>query len=528
MGKCQKIGLYARTLRHLRPIQITNRIKRKLIPAKVDTSAAPEVRALHCSDFQFIVRPKSVLGANKFSILNREETLSFPRDWNNGNLPKLWLYNLHYFDGLLNDDTQTELKEALIEEWIEGNPAGQGNGWEPYPNALRIVNWIKWALAGNRLSENAIQSLAVQARYLSETLEYHLLGNHLFVNVKALVFAGCFFEGAEADRWLNVGLKQLIREVSEQFLTDGGHFELSPTYHALLTEDLLDLINVLRVCSKEIPDNWTKTVAKALEWLNVVTHPNGYPPFFNDAAYGISPLMVELSNYSAKLSIKRQFNPLEGTVFLQKSGYFRHYDQCYSVFGDVGEIGSSYQPAHVHCDMLSFELHVQGRPVIVNTGTSTYDVGPLRSFQRSTEAHNTVQIGDLQQSEIWAGFRVGRRAKIDKRRVGEGYIEASHDGYKSMGAIHRRRFEFLDKEFHIIDEMVGFDGLAISRIHFHPDIVPTLDGDKVLTGQGILHFKNAHSIKLKDYDFAPEFNKKYPAKVLEIEFSESLKTFIRF
>ena len=37
----------------------------------------------------------------------------------------------------------------------------------------------------------------------------------------------------------------LRRELPEQFLHDGGHFERSPMYHALLTHGLLDLVNVL-------------------------------------------------------------------------------------------------------------------------------------------------------------------------------------------------------------------------------------------------------------------------------------------
>ncbi|MEA3240464.1 MAG: hypothetical protein U9P37_02635 [Pseudomonadota bacterium] len=54
---------------------------------------------------------------------------------------------------------------------------------------------IKWSLAGNELSREALQSLAIQVRYLRKRLEYHLLGNHPFANGKALVFAGLFLLG---------------------------------------------------------------------------------------------------------------------------------------------------------------------------------------------------------------------------------------------------------------------------------------------------------------------------------------------
>ena len=84
----------------------------------------------------------------------------------------------------------------LIGKWIEENPPGMGNGWEPYPLSLRIINWIKWVLDRYGLPDEALYSLAVQTRYLFKKLEYHLLGNHLYVNAKALVFAGLFFDGS--------------------------------------------------------------------------------------------------------------------------------------------------------------------------------------------------------------------------------------------------------------------------------------------------------------------------------------------
>src|SRR5205085_8722772 len=133
---------------------------------------------------------------------------------------------------------------SLQQCWIDENPPAVGVGWEPYPTSLRIVNWIKWALAGNRMNDKAIASLAVQVRFLSQNLEQHLLGNHLLANAKALVFAGLFFEGDEAVSWLRTGLRLLAREIPEQVLPDGGHFERSPMYHSAILEDMLDLCNV--------------------------------------------------------------------------------------------------------------------------------------------------------------------------------------------------------------------------------------------------------------------------------------------
>ena len=63
-------------------------------------------------------------------------------DWNAAERDKLWLYNLHYFDDLnaAQANQRTVWHRALIDRWIADNPPGQGNGWEPYPTSLRIVN----------------------------------------------------------------------------------------------------------------------------------------------------------------------------------------------------------------------------------------------------------------------------------------------------------------------------------------------------------------------------------------------------
>src|SRR5690606_24123414 len=113
-----------------------------------------------------------------------------------------------------------------------------GTGWEPYPTSRRIVRWIQWARsgaarAGGAPSRALLDSLATQARWLARRLEWHLLGNHLWSNAKALIHAGCFFAGAEADAWRARGERILEHQLAEQVLGDGGHFELSPMYHAL-------------------------------------------------------------------------------------------------------------------------------------------------------------------------------------------------------------------------------------------------------------------------------------------------------
>ncbi|MEZ5757429.1 MAG: alginate lyase family protein [Emcibacteraceae bacterium] len=515
--------LYFYTLRHLKLIQLINRFTRRLFSVKVDASSAPSYQISSPYGHKIIKKHRVFIPGSNYNILNLTKKLSFPEGWNDHNIPKLWLYNLHYFDGLLNDETPNSLKQTLINLWIEQNPPGKGNGWEPYPISLRIVNWIKWNLSGNKLYDQAIQSLAIQTRYLIGTLEFHLLGNHLFANAKALIFSGLFFEGKEADNWYQQGYRILQEQIPEQFLKDGAHFELSTTYHATLTEDLLDIIQLLKLNNMEIPTTWQLAAKNAVQWLIYMTRPDGNPPLFNDAAYGISPKLDELLIVYHSMGLGEVSNLETGMTDLPESGYFRFEGENYSFFGDAGQIGPDYIPGHAHCDMLNFELFAHGIPIIVDTGTSTYELGERRNLERSTVSHNTVQIDNFEQSEIWGAFRVARRARIIKREVNNYNVSAEYFIYKSKKIRHKREFYF-DKGFVKLIDKVQNSNIATARIHFHPNILVSIEENVINAGPIKIEFEGDISINIKEYEYAPKFNNLIPAKVLEITFIKQLTT----
>jgi len=178
---------------------------------------------------------QSILSANRVVFLNKQATVEAGIDWNSSEYSKLWLYNLHYFDDLSACHYQSRelLHYQFIDRWIEENPPCIGNGWEPYPLSLRLVNWVKWFSKKDTVDAKYLSSIAQQSQALMQQIEYHILGNHLFANAKALTFVGAFLTGQQADKCLQKGLELLDHELQEQFLTDGAHFELSPMYHCI-------------------------------------------------------------------------------------------------------------------------------------------------------------------------------------------------------------------------------------------------------------------------------------------------------
>lgn len=477
-----RTGRLTRTVQYLRASQITNRIARRIKPAPKLDGPMPTIRpAVHRWE-RCTGRTASLVSPNRFRFLALEGGLEEALGWNDPAHSKLWLYNLHYFDDCLAEgaDERVAWHRELITRWISENPPMVGNGWEPYTISRRIVNWIAWQLGGNELPDSAAESLAQQARALAGSLEYHLLGNHILANAKALVFAGAFFEGAEANRWLQLGLAILASEIPEQVLEDGGHFELSPMYHALILEDLIDLVQLQRIfpglAEPAQQQRWRDAAAAMLDWLAAMSHPDGNVAFFNDAAIGQARRHADLVAYANRFGILGSMG-LPASVHLCHSGYLRLSAGPWVAFLDAAQVGASYIPGHAHADTLSLELSFDGQRFITNRGISTYATGSVRDAERGTASHATVEIDGKDSSEVWAGFRVGRRARpaVTKAVLGPetAMARVSHDGYRFLAGspVHERKLEVRSDGVAITDRIIGSGRHeATGRFPLHPSV----------------------------------------------------------
>jgi uncharacterized heparinase superfamily protein len=472
-------GVWWRTLKHLKLRQVTGRVRFRLARPRVDPSPAPTRREFGGEWLAPARRPAILEPPAKLRVLNCRYDID-ARGWDDPAADKLLRYNVHYFDDLCADGAaeRRDAQRALLLRWIAENPAGHGTAWEPYPTSLRIVNWVKWFLGGVDAPPAAQHSLAIQARWLRSRLEIHLLGNHLFANAKALMFAGAWFAGDEAAEWYRCGLSILDDEMPEQILTDGGQFERSPMYHALALEDVLDLLNLARSNPRglgphaEFERGLRENAERMLYWARCMLLGDGRIGLFNDAAEGIAPAHAELERYAGALGVAAPSPQPESVISLPASGYLRVARGRALALLDVAPVGPDYLPAHAHADTLSFELSLGARPLIVNGGTSCYGLGARRAQERSTAAHSTVEISGENSSEVWGGFRVGRRAR-PSRPVVEGWnIRCSHDGYRFLpGApVHSRAWRFLDDQLVVEDAVSPALGPAIARYHLAPGL----------------------------------------------------------
>ncbi|HYM13193.1 MAG TPA: alginate lyase family protein [Bryobacterales bacterium] len=459
------LAAYWYSLRCLRPEQILGRLHYRL--AWQLYPRFPSLARLACGRAALSARPRPGFSCPPRPVPRTVVSPAEPIDWNPPNTPLLARFHLHYFDWAAA--AEPALLARQVENWIRSNPPGAWPGWHPYPTSLRIVNWIRAFSSTLAPAPNMVASLATQAAFLAANLEFHLGGNHLLENARALLAAGLYFDGASAARWKTTGLHLLRREFTAQILPDGGHFERSPWYHASMTALVEDSIHLLAANGCEVPPELVSAAARMTRFYRALRHPDGRLPLFHDA------LDTETSDPPAA----------GGLVSFPASGYYILDTAHGRLIADYGAPADCYNPAHQHAGIFSFEASGGPRRVVTDFGTPTYEPGPARDRLRSTAAHNTVCVDGRDQFQVWAAFRVGRRARVgpveERRQPQFHFLSAAHDGYHHLGVEHRRSIVSIpDAGWLIVDDLAGRGSHRLeSFVHLAPGITPEIRAGRV-------------------------------------------------
>ena len=508
------LSQYYHTLRYLKPRQIVFRVyyslRRSIRNAtgfRYDLQKKPS-----CQRFLHLIPslPAQVTwvpASNTFSFLQVSHVFGNHVDWSIKRFGKLWSYNLHYFEYLFNPSVSKEAGLALIQDFILRLPENP-EALEPYPTSLRIIFWCRF-LSSHQIESTEIDaSLYAQAYILADQVEYHLLGNHYLENGFGLLFAAYRYEDKHLYR---KAYNIIYRELNEQILPDGGHFERAPMYQQIILYRVLDCLNLVRhnadFGKPDFRSFLEKKAADMVGWLQEITFSNGDIPLLNDSARGIAPDTIALHDYAKNLGVTPHRTPL------RESGYRKLAVAPFELVADAGDVGPDYIPGHAHSDTLSFELYINGCPFIVDTGISTYEKNKRRQYERSTAAHNTVQAGPFEQTEVWGGFRVARRARPLILKDEPELLAAAHTGYDHLGIRHRRTFIVEKEAVRIEDEVVSLNSTPIESfvyqayLHFMEGIQVTKNEDDSLeTPLASVCFQGATKVDIQPYYYAPAFN----------------------
>ena len=262
-------------------------------------------------------------------------------------------------------------------------------------------------------------------------------------------------------------------------MPDGAHHEIAPLYHALMLEDVLDMINIAESFAIAPPRGTREIVPRALAYLQHVTHPDGALGHFHDTTQHIAPSTTALAAYAKRLGLEAEETPLEHAIMrIEKRGW------C--VLFDAASHGPSYQPGHTHAGFLSTEISYENERLFINQGTSSYARDARRQYERSTKAHNTLELDGRNSCDVWASFRIGKRAALygSRQRIDEGdkiIASATHNGYRPI--IHSRHLEVDAHQVTIIDTLEG-EGEHDVAVYLHAAPKMNLTRTRISTPSG--------------------------------------------
>ena len=332
----------------------------------------------------------------------------------------LWLGEAY----LLTDD-EKYAKEIIdeINWWIDDNPFMYSVNWTCSMDvAFRAVNWM-YALnmiAGYIEFDDAFtlkvsKSLWQHGFFIRNNLEKQIpySNNHYFSDIVGLLYLGTLFKDTfHGKRWYRFALREFYSEVRTQVLQSGVHYERSISYHRLMTELISYPAYMLQRIGEEIPEDIHKRVQRMHEYVATYTKPNGLAPLIADNDDGRFVPFVRRDfrdhNYlNDSHSIEITFAALGCTPYSTILGRSHYYPDAGVAIVKVNNNylyvnhgGFSKNPketdvvigTHTHNDLLSFELSLNGKDVLVDAGTYLYTSSKVeRDKFRSTKKHNTVE-----------------------------------------------------------------------------------------------------------------------------------------
>lgn len=531
---------YARTVRHLRPEQVLHRFRlraqRSLFSGvpPLATRFAPPPPAdwgwpagfLPISGRLPSSDDAAAIARGTFTFLNEERSLGVPPDWQQPDAVQLWRYQLHYFEwawALVDEDDQRAARaifERLFRSWQEASPMGRWDAWSPYVASVRA-----WTFCGifptlvcdAQVERAVVRSLADHRTYLRWNLEQDVGGNHLVKNLKALIGLGVFLHDTSlTERATEV----LERQLPVQILRDGGHYERSPSYHAQVLTDLVDVSELREAAGLEVPSALDSTIQSMRRWLAEVLLPDGDVPLLNDCTL-VGPDLLKALGVPRSSGARLEYLRETGLVVCRP-------DQRRHIVIDVGPPCPPDLPAHAHADTLAVTLTVEGQRTFVDTGVSSYQDRVRRMHERSTSAHNTLEIDAHDSTEVFGTFRAGRRAAVmvdECRDDGtEILVRATHFGYRHLRGHpeHRRVLHITPDEVSIEDHVTGYGTHDVrSRWHVAPGL-PVIPLSEREFRVGPVIVSSSEPMTVFDTEVATDFGRRERTSSLTVTVTRSL------
>ena len=323
---------------------------------------------------------------------------------------------------------------AILNDWVADNPAPTdlsgvtkpNTTWRTLETGIRVTEWfndMELFMDAPEFDAQAkyemSKSLMEHARYLYEWTPKFRGGNWQVIEATGLATAGIMLpEAKQSKEWRERGLLRLTEHMQQDILPDGGHSELTPSYHQWVMQQYANTAQLAKINNINA-DDLTARHEKMYNWLLSLSQPDGIVPPIGDTH---DPLDIRDDMATGALMYNRPDFKFLGAksgpaswVWLFGAGAFEQYKQMpskqpdftsvslgdskYAVMRSGWNAGDSYflfnaapkSFGHAHSDKLDV-LAYAGRSLILDPGIYSYGEPLSTKYFREAQAHNGVMI----------------------------------------------------------------------------------------------------------------------------------------
>jgi hypothetical protein len=473
-----------------------------------------------------------------FSINHRSEAVT-------GNVKQVWELSRHQHVTLLasayalsGSDAYAEAAAAQLTSWWDANPFLSGVHWTSgIELGLRLISWVwtrrlldGWSGAAGLFERNQ-QALTQIWWHQSYLAAFRSRGssanNHVIAEAAGQLVAALAFPWfAESRPWADTSADLLQQELARNTFPSGVNREMAFEYHGFVAE--LGLAAAVEADGAGRPlDDATKAllgrmldvVAATLDeqsrpprqgdsddgrgfllgspednrWVTLLAigrdlfgAPGWWPPTPPDAASSLLASLGTRKPLTDRPCARPSSFPDAGLTILRTAPEDGPEIWCRC---DGGPHGFLTIAAHAHADALSVEVRHGGVDILADPATYCYHgEDRWRTYFRSTLAHNTIELGGVDQSASGGHFLWTRHARTqvieDETALSGDTLSwcAEHDGYTALEppAGHRRTVRLVPatRRLEICDEVETTHPYRIA-FHFGPRVHAELEDGSV-------------------------------------------------
>jgi hypothetical protein len=393
--------------------------------------------------------------------------------------------------------------QRVVESWIEENPYLVGVNW--YSNIevnIRLIVWFFcWEILDvNSLMDNSenfcrfveskwLPTIYLHCRYSYQNPSYYSsANNHLISEYAGLFIATSFWNFSESEKWLSHAKAGLEKEIIIQHSAKGVNKEEAAEYIQFITDFFLIPYVVAENTNNHFTETYQNQLKNILEYIYQMMDIQGNIPYYGDEDDGKVILLENghVDNFKSLLTSgvvlfgeprwknkctmwdnknavlfgeegEKAFKNIQPVAVEQTSRLYSEEGHFYLrkqqgereiyLHMDAAPLGFLSIAAHGHADALAFDLHVDGCPIITDSGTYTYHTDPKwRSYFIGTIAHNTIRINRTDQAQstgptMWINHYHVKVISSETTDT-QDKIVAEHNGYLKTGVKHQRTLVF--------------------------------------------------------------------------------------